>query len=356
MQDIKPLIDACCMCEGENGIWFIHGNLPILFFFDFDLKKITISKIIPIESNNMFMLFSSIVMNDNLLFLICGNQDKSYIYNIDEDKFTELKINGSYTNAFYGATRKHKELHIMPFKYDNIIKVDMNKFFVENGDNWRKLYNNMSLYINNTNCILDNGDVLAPVPTTNTCLLYDLNNEVWKKIEICDINADCTAVTYYNHKIYVFDRYDKSIKRIDMKGNIEKKVELEIVGVVLYMIGNYLIVDSVYTKDIIVFDYNLNEVKTIEKNMQSNNENLQCAFLCWYKNNDKNYVITKSNKLIVIYDNLKTREYKLTVDNTMLSDIISSLYYIYGKKVIIENDWLNINSFIEKQVKGDKSI
>ena len=141
-----------------------------------------------------------------------------------------------------------------------------------------------------------------------------------------------------------------------MKGNIEKKVELEIVGVVLYMIGNYLIVDSVYTKDIIVFDYNLNEVKTIEKNMQSNNENLQCAFLCWYKNNDKNYVITKSNKLIVIYDNLKTREYKLTVDNTMLSDIISSLYYIYGKKVIIENDWLNINSFIEKQVKGDKSI
>lgn len=342
-----PLIDASCMCEGNGGIWIVHGSLPLLFFFDYHIERITLCKIIPVSTPNTILPFSAIVKDDKRIFLIAGSQNKTLLYNIYEDKFTEIEMDDSYENAFYRVLKKDRELYVIPFRHDKVKKVNMDTLAVTDGDNWKKLYEDSTLYINNTGCITDNGNFLAPVPTTNTCLFYDVQKEIWKKIEIQEKSVDCTAVAHYKNKIYIFDRNDNTIKRIDMSGNVEMCKTVDIREVTLHIIAGKLVLDAVYTKDIIIFDTNLKEIERFQKITYKSDNSLDGIFLSWYNNNGKYFVITRSNKLVVIDEKLKVKKYDLWIDSKLIDDIISDLFVLKKQNVIIENTWMGLESYMQ---------
>lgn len=346
-----PIIEACCMCEDEGGVWFIHWRLPILFYFDFNQTKITLCQVIPTKSDIKELMFTTLIKNGDFLIILAGNQRQSFIYSKKNKTFTEIKKIELFPNAFYGATVKNNEVHIIPFYYDRVIKLDLNNLLcVEKGSEWRNLYESSSLYLNNTNCVLSNGDVLSPVPKTNTCLLYEVQKEKWLKIEAFDKTVDCTAVACHKDRIYVFDRTNGSIKKMDFYGKIERNAVLGMTGFALHMVGDYLIADSVFTNDVMVFDSELMLIKKYKKIVPNLHDKETNKLLCWYEGN-KDYVITKSNKLIVVDKSFKVQVFNLKLDVRLVSQMIKDLYYFYREQIIIENDWLRLTSFIEQCIK-----
>ena len=75
-------LNACCMYVTEDGVWFVQGMCPILYYYSFGERKITIAQPLYVEETYGTAYFSKIYQKKNMLYIIPNNASKIVIYDI----------------------------------------------------------------------------------------------------------------------------------------------------------------------------------------------------------------------------------------------------------------------------------
>lgn len=70
----NQIINAGCASIGDGGIWFVHYVLPVLMFYDFGLKQITKTKIIPCGKSPVpWAIYAGIIVTDKKVFFVSAD-------------------------------------------------------------------------------------------------------------------------------------------------------------------------------------------------------------------------------------------------------------------------------------------
>ena len=108
-QEMSIGLNACCMYATEEGVWFVQGMMPILYFYSYKENQVTVAKAISIGKNYGTAYFSSIYISENELYLIPNNYNAIVIYDLEKDSFCIIEL------MEMGLTRIEKIMKRMVF-------------------------------------------------------------------------------------------------------------------------------------------------------------------------------------------------------------------------------------------------
>lgn len=346
------VINAGCGCETKEGLWFVHYVLPLLMFYDFSEEKITKVRVIPGIELMQICPFADMVAVDKRLFLFPNSAGRCYVYDIELDRFKELTIDGMGMHCFVGAYRRERYIYVLPFRYDRVIKIDLeNNNRVHYLEGFKSIYDEDDIYINQTAGINEESVVCA-VPRTDSMLVYNIREEKWDKISTTKGMCNISNVACSNGKIYGFDYDNKRIIRFNMHGELEKASEgigHKGAGLLGINAGNFL-VDETYGSHVYLFDDEIELKRTITLEKMDGELTSPYKHCCWINGKNKIYGITKSNELIVIGEDNSIITKKLYMDAT-LWDVASVGCARYYKECIQENGFITLSDMINSFTK-----
>ena len=344
----KSVLGACCTCCDTGGIWFVHEALSILFYYEFDLKKIVFYRIIPCEEINIKASFGAMLYESGKVYLLSNAQKKCFVYNVNNDEFFELKIKNICLNAFRGICVKDDYVYVFPYRYDKVVKINKNDYCVEYLETWRNVIGcDGDFYINSCNRV-DKDSFIMAIPGCYKALKYNIFTEKWEVVTTNDTDADYTNFVCINQKKYYgFNQKRKTINKLDMHGTVLKSVEVEYEGARIVPYHNFIILDprddahiDIYTDDLVMY-------KRCEIGYEESDLRMPHKCLDWVLTEDKCCAFDKSNKLIVIDKDLKIMRDDVVMDEKMykkmLAEICENTNLIYK-----ENEMINLGQFIQK--------
>lgn len=347
MMKNKQMYGASCLCGCKEGIWFVHNEITVLLFYSFEEEKVSFYRRIPCDNIISSIAFSACVYTDGYIWLFSNNQNKSFVYDINKDNFITLEIENSCCNSFRGAVLYGKEILVIPYKYDRLIKISTADFTVNYLDRWKSLFEGCSDDYINSFSYDGKNRVAMSVPGHNDFLVYDLKTSKLSKIKTYDKDADYTQIGIFEDMFIAFDRKTKKVESINLDGNILNNILVEYSSTKLTTIGNNIILDVLGSDDIYIFSKDLkckNEYKLT--NNKNNFETDMSIILDWFKcENNAYYGVGNSNDLICIDElaqfTTKTLEMDDSLFETFTEDIIRN-----NTEILLENEMIGLEQFI----------
>lgn len=255
-------VNAICMCVTEDGIWFVQGMCPILYFYDIKINEITKAEAMQIGESYGEGFFSQIYNLENKLYLVPNNSKKIVIYSIHNNTFEYIDVLDSSYNMYINCYELNEYLYFIPYRAKKMIKLSItDKNDIE--------YIDMDYNEREDNCI------------NSTCrngnIVY---GTLWEKNEIVEIDLDTLQIKFikinYDYEFSQIEKYRNLFYLYDMKNkkiivfseNFDKIVSEKYVG---YRIGNFkikkdgsIVIDSGETNDIIFINSDFKRIKKIK--------------------------------------------------------------------------------------------
>lgn len=345
----EPVINAACASETEQGIWFIHAFLNILMFYDFFEKKVIKARVIPNDENlNSYSYsgFWTMLENDNKLYLFSDLANACYIYDISEDKFVKLDIKDLSIHNFIGAYKRENYIYVIPYRYDVVVKINLNNDTVTYSSGVKELYQTeKNLFINYSSRI-DSNQIVVAIPYTKSFLIFNMKDETWKKIKILEEQSEFSSIIFYNQELYALDFLNTRLIKLDLDGKIKKCSEN--IGFDAYLYGidkGYFIVDEITGSRVRIYNSNLECIKELTFNIIQSSLSTAYGHCCWIKSKDKIYGITKSNELIIIDKEMLITIEPMAMDFCIWKKLSSE--YVEQYKYLEENEFTNLNVFMD---------
>ena len=350
----EKVINAYCGCVDENGLWFVHLMLPVLFYYNFDTRKIEKWSVIPIKNELQLRarLFSAVLKIDEKLYIISGIQGKSYIYDIKTQQFEELKsISTEQHDLYSGAYLMDDYICLIPFLCDMPKKIYLRDLSVQGGEKWHKVKKETNEILQNHHEMDKDGNVFIPLYDRNAYLKYDIPNNKWSRFEINE-SIKAKTITINKAGLYVYDGNSCSIVNVDDSGNVLKRQHIGTECTMLYSTDDFILADEWNDDKVVLLDNNLNVIDKIYKEKITCDLNDPAKSCFWIKIGDNLCGIMRNNKIIVVNKDGVIDEMPLYISKNDWEEIKRD--YIKNTLVQRECGWIGIKEFIETEVNADK--
>lgn len=343
---------AACSCANEEGIWFVHGRLPVLFFFNFEHKKITLYKVIPNCKNQQIAMFSTMYETSSKVFLIPNNEKKIVIYSKNDDRFIFIELENACDNMFRGCFLHHGYLYCFPYRYDKIVKIDIESLELVYSESWKTLFNlKADLYTNSVTEL--KGGYAGVIPENNDIIFFNVDKERWEKIPIGKGCERYTQICATDKFIYLVDVNDRKLVKADVNSmEIKDCIKLKFESTCLKKgFGDDIIVDYVYSKECIVLNDNLEIIAEIDYQKEKINREFASCFNygCWCDGNEGNLLcIDTENHLLIINRKYKILSEPIDLDYESWKDIGSINSRLNKVDVNYENSIYGIGGLLKE--------
>jgi hypothetical protein len=338
-------INAICMCVTDDGIWFVQGMCPILYFYDIKINEITKAEAIQIGESYGEGLFSQIYNLENKLYLVPNNSKKIVIYSIYNNTFEYIDILDFSYNMYINCYELRGYLYFIPYRAKKMIKLSItDKNDIE--------YIDMNYNDREDNCI------------NSACRKGNIvYGALWEKNEIVEIDLDtlqvkCIKVNYdyefsqiekYRDLFYLYDMKNKKI--IVFSEKFDEIVNEKYIG---YKICNFkikkdgsIILDSGETNDVIFINSDFERVKKIEISKYTDFIDVgKYQFNVWDEYKDVMLGIGKNGILYKYYNfNEKIEKQDIKINKKMYNQLNTII--IRNSKVVKERKTYKLASFLK---------
>ena len=338
-------INAICMCVTDDGIWFVQGLCPILYFYDIKINEITKAEAIQIGESYGEGLFSQIYNLENKLYLVPNNSKKIVIYSIYNNTFEYIDILDFSYNMYINCYELRGYLYFIPYRAKKMIKLSItDKNDIE--------YIDMNYNDREDNCI------------NSACRKGNIvYGALWEKNEIVEIDLDtlqvkCIKVNYdyefsqiekYRDLFYLYDMKNKKI--IVFSEKFDEIVNEKYIG---YKICNFkikkdgsIILDSGETNDVIFINSDFERVKKIEISKYTDFIDVgKYQFNVWDEYKDVMLGIGKNGILYKYYNfNEKIEKQDIKINKKMYNQLNTII--IRNSKVVKERKTYKLASFLK---------
>ena len=338
-------INAICMCVTDDGIWFVQGMCPILYFYDIKINEITKAEAIQIGESYGEGLFSQIYNLENKLYLVPNNSKKIVIYSIYNNTFEYIDILDFSYNMYINCYELRGYLYFIPYRAKKMIKLSItDKNDIE--------YIDMNYNDREDNCI------------NSACRKGNIvYGALWEKNEIVEIDLDtlqvkCIKVNYdyefsqiekYRDLFYLYDIKNKKI--IVFSEKFDEIVNEKYIG---YKICNFkikkdgsIILDSGETNDVIFINSDFERVKKIEISKYTDFIDVgKYQFNVWDEYKDVMLGIGKNGILYKYYNfNEKIEKQDIKINKKMYNQLNTII--IRNSKVVKERKTYKLASFLK---------
>lgn len=248
-------LNACCICVTERGVWFVQGMTPILYFYSFGEKKITVEKVLLIDNVYGMAFFSDILVIDDQVYLIPNNAKRIVVYNILNGDCEYIAIEDPVANMYIGCYLMDGYIYCVPYKAKKMLRMKIDNHKEKEYIDIYSTYELEDACINGS-CKLDDL-IYCVLWKTNKVVVINLKTaqiqwrELMGKYSFSDI---CSK----NNLLYLYDMKKKSI--IIFNENMTEKVEEIYIGwndarIYIDRRGT-LLIDDVASSEIMLIDRN----------------------------------------------------------------------------------------------------
>ncbi len=345
----RQIINAACGCETSEGIWFVHYVFSLLMFFSYKENKITKSILIEDGRSDKIAPFLDMIIYENRVYLFPNNANYIWIYEVASDEVHKIEHRFADENNFRRAFRIGKTIYVIPYKTNNILRMDIETEKIELLSGLDSIYgfiNNNSPYVYSC-CLYRNKYCVCTIPHTNSLAIYDIDEMAWKKIETP--NRDYVQVVEISDKLYAFNYSSYTIDEISIDGNVLKSSNKTVsVDVELHNLGNdSLVANDIRTGLIEVYSGELEKIGRVETSVINSDLTTDFHQACWIKGVNKACAITKGNELLVFNRANKYYSIQLHMDEELWNkngiDLIKN-----NIKKIPESEMCSIEAFLSE--------
>lgn len=343
--DKKQIFSACCSCDGNGGIWFVHEMMTVLFFYDLRKHRITFSRVIPCDKIMTMAPFGAVIIEKGKVYLFSNAQKESFVYDIENDFFEEIVIENIVLNAFRGVYKYGNYLYVIPYRYGRVVKISLLNQSVDYSESWNRLYGNKDgLYINSC-AKISNTNVIMAVPETNMLLQYNMATDKWSTIESKNADVNYTYASYTQNNIYAFDCKNKNICIVDKGGEVSKIEKVECGSAEIIAFNDNIILDPSGNDYIYIYSKDLVKEKTYQLNYEKSQLRLDFHCLYWLVSGKYCYGINKANELLTINDENKMKTEQIKMDAQMYEDMVETIM-VNNKTCFRENEMFGLEEFM----------
>lgn len=352
-------IHASGVCMTDAGVWFVHGRLGVLLFYDKKCKKITFYRTIPNVKFDTLSLFRGMTVYKDKIFLIPNNADSIIVYNILEDCFEKIVLKNPIKGMFVNAYTKGRFLYCFPFWYDRIVKIDMETYDIVYGESWRTKINDINnMYYVNASCWINENEIAGVVCKTNIILVYNLETEKWEIKNLESEDKSYTQIASAEGSIYIYDNRYLKIKKIDIehcKILYEKKIGCT--STKLYGLqGGGVVLDPVNENCWYIYDEKLNLCQYNETKIREKKSSLDYDYCCgcWTNDYENTYCIDTENHFISIHKSGEINVAELHLDYKEWIEICKHLKPDKEDIKVSENEFFSLRDLIYSEAFSEK--
>lgn len=350
-------VNAFCMSVNNKGIWFVHGYLPVLMFFDFGKQKITINEIIPNCKTYQLASFCGICEADNKIFLIPNNASVISVYDKKIGSFTSITIDNKFSNLFWGCFINGNSIYCLPYKNDSIAKIDIQTLTITKSDSWHYLVDSIGNKILHRSVIVDNM-IMFVLCETNQIIIYDFINNQWISKYVGNTDNQYTQITKVKDYIYLFDNKHKKIYKYNQDfSSLLLELTIDSDEINMQTLFDCILIDYMNKNDWFILDENLNLLKSYKYEYQDTDYtyNSRYFFGCWEQFNDKAFCITPFNQLIEMDRHFSCRKINLAIESKSINDMSETLNNMQDRYYIDEHEFYYFDKFINSIVFKDSN-
>ena len=343
----KMSLNACCICGVNDGVWFVHWKMPILFKFSFLKNMITVVKKIPNVAFQTVGSFKAIVEKDGFLYLIPCRAKDIIIYDELKEKFTNIELKCTTEFMFSGAYLCDDSLFCVPYCYDYFTKINIATREVSYLCEWKEKVDEKSGDINIDASCKCNDYLISIIPNTNQLLIFNIKNNKLQIRRICKL-GNIVGICASQGSIYVYSEDDLSICKVskNIDDILEKKIGLK--RVFLYGLGDgKFIIDDINSTKYLMLNEKLEILSEKDGNLDYVKTVMKSPYYvgCWGRNLecDKTYLLNSANEIIVFAGENEIEKYKINLCEYS-ADLLRSEAYMElstNENLILNlNDWL----------------
>lgn len=244
----------CTFCVDGDDIWFVHGKLNVLMRYNMREDYAYVVGTVPEEKMFREMLYSAVYKWKEKIYLIPCFARKVMVYNIKENKFTEIPVQNinkyGENGLFEGAYAKGKYLYCIPFLYEAFIKINMESEEIE----YTVIGKTGDIYI--TDIAKVENKIVSINSHNNQLLFYNMDTSA---LEIRKMDKDkerIVAIASMGDSLYLFNKSSQSLVELNIKNMNEREfIEIPYEAIKITTISSeFVMIDSTYDHEIKIID------------------------------------------------------------------------------------------------------
>lgn len=366
--EMDIVIDKITILEGRG--WFIDINFSILYCMNLLTGEIEKEYRIPIFSDKKYQ-YRRMVEYGKCLVLVPYNSAFILIFDTEGEVFYEIEVEDTYSDnsmqmLFTDGLIYDNEILLIPARYKAIVVLDMatkNLFYYPEA--MREVCN-QSVKRNRHLLSGDYGrkddNIFFPMWQTNSILVFSMLTKESMIVCIEDKKEGLYAICINDTEIIVSSREMNNVYRLDLTGALVEQVSIEleskgkrnrITGILSHKNGYILLCSE--DRNMYLWNSNRNKASVMKKCLDYENKTpLE------YRYGDSNFIsYTTYNNELYLYSHFECVVYVVSLDTGEVSSIdmkhrhgnfnIEQKMEVmkYVGAFLAEDDWININSFLD---------
>lgn len=270
-EEVAIPIWPCAFCVDGDDIWFVHGKINALMHYNMIENHTYIVGTVPEEKMFREMLYSAVYKWNEKIYLIPCFARKLMVYNIKENKFTEILIQNiekySEKGLFERAYAKGKYLYCIPFLYEAIIKINMESEEIE----YTVIGKMGDIYITDVAKIENN--IAAINVHNNQLLFYNMDTSVLEIKKLDEDRKKIVAIASMGDSLFLFNKSSQALIELNIKNMRERefnKIPYEAIKITTIS-SEFIMIDPTYDHEIKIIN-NRGEVIFETREMIENNK------------------------------------------------------------------------------------
>lgn len=329
---------CCCACLYGTGIWLVHYLMGLLFFFDFNERKITCIEEIPINTFFTSASFFSMLAVKGSLYMIPNNADAIYKYIIHEKKFEKIELKETSMGLFRDAFVWKNEIICIPNLSRDILWL-----------NWKNKQTNYYRVEEKIDCgciqAVERKTNLVYMTKGDAILTYNFENMICSEW-YTENNARFEAICLIRDIVVAYNGMNQKIVSI-RNGQKEMVIDFPHGDIKLVNVfDKYILVESVNTISWWLLDIRLNIIKNGEKNnlYLNNGWGEKYYYGLWILEKEHLYEVTIDG-VINVYDSKGGKAtYKMKINSRWTKKIRQKMFVDFtdNRQVIKESNMISL--------------
>ena len=338
-------------CFYDDAMWFIYGYYGALCKSNLKTWDTEIIGELPSNKKMQSDAFTKIIPYKKFLYLIPWWGDDLLIYDIEKEKYTEIRLEQDGKSRFNNAFLESNEIICLPVAYKSILRINVqNQEVVEEYD-MRAFMRKYSINYFNCSARIDNGTYAMVSPESDKIFIYDSNTKSMSTIETDKQNRYFESVVFLGNILFLCSNNAKEIVLFNWDTQKVEKIWWPEgkERVVLRRLNNYLLIDDCNSAWVALYDLDLSQI------CEYDTEVIRLRSIYYYYLVGKNIdgsgfygYFNNADASLLLLENDTLKSVKLEMDNDEHMWISDMCEMEMKDKLIAESELLDLNYYIKK--------
>lgn len=339
-------LNACCMCMTEEGVWFVQGMCPILYYYNFGAERITIAEPLNIGETYGTAYFREIYRKKDELYLVPNNSKKIAIYNITNKILEYVSVKDAIANEYQNCYEYNDILYFIPYKARQVIKLELDNHKIIK---YIDIYEDKENVCINSTCRMGN-TIYCVLWNSSQILMIDLESETASQLQTSGGHR-FSQISTYGKNFLLYDMQEKAL--LIYEPNFEKilrtiKVDYEDAMLIVGKEGE-CVVDSAVSNEILIMNDEFKREKRIEFYVCNQLMDTQpWTINAWSLDKDRFIwgISTNGYLFKVIAESQKLEKKELVISEKLYSELNKKLIQIDGNNIVMERTGFALENFL----------